>query len=257
MSKRSLLLTLAVCGAALGTVQSARADAIPGEPAPGAASNGRVHIWENDGLSEVKNQPVANPVCDGYVTMPEPPAASSPGTSDFVVFHDANVKPSGLCNATCVTVLSDPNADPAGGEAPDASSVFPNGCLFQVTNPDGSCSATLLPGYVLCAPNTCVAGSACLPPNLLGLTAATVAAGAGTSPNANPTQTIAESRLFRTNNEGLSYDAVNPTGTLNHYTVVSDVPALPPWAFALLGCVLAGSAFVVLRRRGDAMTPSA
>jgi|CZKU01.1.fsa_nt_gi hypothetical protein len=213
MKKHSLLAALAVC-TAVATAPSARATT----PGTSTASAVRINVFEppfgdDPGAKEFRTSVIpGGVVADGFMVMLENAAAGNvcSNWSDIVVFWDGTNFPSGGTGSS-VTVISDPQSETGFncGAGP---------LLFN--------AGALRPEYVG------------LPAALQNITEAQITGGAG----ANATAFVPE--VVNGNSVSVTYAA----GT-SVYRVVSDVPALPPWGFALLGTTLAGAAVFLIRRR--------
>jgi hypothetical protein len=240
MSRHSLCLALVIGLATLVPVGSAQA-APPGSP----VGAGTFKLPINEGfLGELKESNSVNlagvpglfptGLCDGYLVLTEEGAGAG-AMSDIVVFHDGVTLPSGVCGPTVtwMTIISDASS---AAEGPDASILPTTGCLMQPGTPGPVC--TPLPQYQFDR-FTQTGGS------LANLTAEIVAAGAGLNANSQVQEVV---RSGVTNG---AYLAAGPLGTATYivFSDVPNVPALPPWAFGVLGGVLMVTAFAALRLR--------
>lgn len=233
MSKRSLFVAIVLGCTAAAAAQPAYADP-PGSPLPGVLSNPQQNVIEanaflndNPAAGEVTSRMIANPFVSGYLVMLKglPCTGSNLATpstwSDIVVFWNGVNLPAATDGVTTpaanqITLISDP----------------PDGVAHV------GCSATHFPAD----PTVPVAkvtdpGYQNLPAGLAGLTENIILAGPVT----------AQIEIGAGN---VTYKAAATGGQTNVYRIFSEVPALPPWAFALLGGTLLGTAVVVVRRRG-------
>jgi hypothetical protein len=240
MSTRSTLLALALGSVAVATAPLAHASD-PGSPLPGTP-NFTVHVLEpNLGLAdtpasgETKTAPLPQAVVSGYLVMLKGlPCTGSvltdPSTwSDIVVFWNGvnlpaatDGQPGGTPAANQATIISDP---------PDSVA-------------HAGCSATHFPADPTVPITSGVdAGYAALPAGLAGLTENIVLAGTTAAATTSQTERFPGNVTYK------PADAAD-AGAFNTYVIFSEIPALPPWGFALLGGTLLATAIVVLRRRG-------
>jgi hypothetical protein len=271
MSKQSRLFTIALGCTAFVFVHAAQAQTAPGTPVP--PQTGALNLFEpaiHSPESITKDISVTFPggVCDGYLVMgkeyplpdggggfhpdhacaaPGPAVApfdiplsdaesagcGAPTWSDVIVFHNGSSLPSGVCDASVhfITIISRP--DPLVTQATFANADFAaSGCLMKSTSADlttspvdGNCAGLLLSPF------------STVPAFLQGLTVATV-------------DGDARSRWQKEVLIGPNDRVVYQPGP-GRYTIFSDLPAMPPWGFAMLGSALLGMAVILIGRRRE------